>query len=228
MHKNPLIAAILALLIGTLACAQISRIDETPKYGGIDRSTYPDLKAADEKFIADVVSHYGSREKAAAAFVEQGFRFNVRDKLGMAMRRFNQAWLLDPNNPEVYWGFGSVLHDQEKMCEAMKYFETALGFGRYISGMYPDAGRVISLCAAEDGQLNTEERKRLYARADALYTEAAEKDRNKGYVYASWASAYFWRGQYADSWAMVKKARNHGGHLPAQFLSMLRAKMAEP
>lgn len=207
---------------------QGTQIDEVPMYGGMDRSKVPELKAADEKLIADTSRHYGNREKAAVAFIDQGFRFYRQDNVGMAMRRFNQAWLLDPNNPEVYWGFGSVLHDQEKMCDAMKHYDKALSFGRYLSGMYPDAGRVFSLCGVQDKSLGDDIRQKLYERADTLYAEAAQKDQDKGYVYVSWASAYFWRGDYAQSWAMVKKARGTGGQLPPQFLSLLRSKMAEP
>jgi len=98
----------------------------------------------------------------------------------MVMHRFNQAWLLAPNNPEVHWGFGSVLHDREKMCEAMKHYDTALRVGRYMSGLYPDAGRVFSLCGVQDNYLNTNTRQKLYERAGALYAEAARKDNNLG------------------------------------------------
>lgn len=227
MTKSVVWVVMFALGIAT-ANAQRVPIDQVPMYGGMDRSTVPELKAADDKLIADTSSHYGSREKASMAFADQGFRFYDQDKLDMAMRRFNQAWLMDSNNPHVYWGFGSIFHDQQKMCEAMKYYERALSFNQYISGMYPDAGRVISLCGVQDKLLSAEDRKKLYERADALYAEAAEKDQKKGYVYASWASAYYWREQYAQSWAMVKRARESGGQLPPQFLSMLRSRMPEP
>lgn len=223
-----LICALMSGCAGPRSTPQGTRFDEVPLYGGMDRSTYPELKEADEKLIAETSSHYGSRQKAAEAFVEQGFDFYNQDNLEMAMRRFNQAWLLDPNNPEVYWGFGSILHDQKKMCEAMKHYETALSIGRYIPGMYPDAGRVFSLCGVEDKDFTAEIRQKLYDRADSLYSEAAEKDPNKGYVYSSWASAYFWREDYAQSWAMVNKARENGGQVPTQFLSLLRSKMPEP
>lgn len=114
------------------------------------------------------------------------------------------------------------------MCEAIRHFDIALSFDRYISGLYPDAGRVFSLCGVQDKRLTVNNRKKLYERADALYAEAAKKDNNKGDVYASWASAYFWREQYAQSWAMVKKAREAGDRLSQKFLSLLRSKMAEP
>jgi hypothetical protein len=94
-------------------------IDQVPMYGGMDRNSVPELKTGDEKLITDTTRQYGTREKASAAFVGTGFAYYQRDDLTNAMRRFNQAWLLDPNNPEVYAGFGSVLHDKGKNCEAM-------------------------------------------------------------------------------------------------------------
>jgi Tfp pilus assembly protein PilF len=203
-------------------------IDQVPMYGGMDRSAAKDLKEGDEKFIEGAAEAFGSREKASSAFVDQAFRFYGKDDLQGAMRRFNQAWLLNPNNPEVYWGFASVLHDQGKTCEAMKMIDKALSFNRYITGLYPDAGRLITLCASRDTTLAMGQRKQLFDRADSLYAEAEAKDRNKGYVYASWAGAYYSREQYSDAWKMVKKARETGGSFPASFLEQLRSKMPEP
>lgn len=203
-------------------------IDQLPMYGGMDRSAVKELKAADEKLIEQTTKAFGSREKASAAFVDRAFRLYGQDDIDGAMRRFNQAWLLNPDSPEVYWGFASVLHDRGKTCEATKMIDKALSFNQYITGLYPDAGRLITLCAPIDTALTLEERKRLYDKADSLYAQAELKDRNKGYVYASWASAYYWRGQYNDAWKMVKKTREAGGSLPGPFLKQLRDKMAEP
>lgn len=88
MIRATLLAGILALSIA-VAHAQRTRIDEVPMYGGMDRSTNPELKAADEKLIADTTNHDGSREKASMAFANQGFRFYGQDRLDMAMRRFD-------------------------------------------------------------------------------------------------------------------------------------------
>jgi Tfp pilus assembly protein PilF len=75
----------------------------------------------------------------------------------MAMRRFNQAWLLDSNNAEVYAGFAAVLHDQGKNCEAMKMMEDALSRNPpSYQGIYPDAGRIIALCAVSDNSISEE------------------------------------------------------------------------
>ena len=67
-----------------------------PMYGGQERfqqsrEADPALKSADDKLIADASAHWGSREQAARAWIQQGYAFYGQNKPGMAMRRFNQA-----------------------------------------------------------------------------------------------------------------------------------------
>ncbi len=221
---------ILALSIGLMASLAVvaQPADQLPMYGGFDRSSDSALRAADEKLVADTTRHYGSREKASVVFVGNGFAFYSRDDLANAMRRFNQAWLLDPSNPEVYFGFAVVLHDKGRNCDSAAQFEKAVSFGRYVQGMAPDAARVIVLCAVEDTSLSDEARTSRFAQSDALYAAALDKEPNKGYVHASMASAFYWRGKYAEAWSSVKLARANGGRPPDQFLRLLQAKMPEP
>jgi hypothetical protein len=110
----------------------------------------------------------------------------------------------------------------------MKMVEKVLSYNTYLAGFYPDAGRTITLCAINDVALSEQEKSRLFGRADALYSEAETRDMNKGYVYSSWATAYYWRGQYEDAWKMVKKGRAYGAPLTIQFLDLLKNKMEEP
>src|SRR5438067_5904966 len=121
--------ALFAVLVCISAPLFSQPIDQVPMYGGLDRSSNPDLKAADEKLIEETTRHYGSRAAASAAFANQGFAYYRRNDLQNAMRRFNQAWLLNPDNPDAYWGFASVLSDQQRFCEGTKHMETALGKG---------------------------------------------------------------------------------------------------
>ncbi|WP_223787780.1 hypothetical protein [Marinicella meishanensis] len=112
------------LLIGLtwLLCACASdpgvRIDQVPMYGGMDRSADPRLAAGDAQFTAQVLAEYGDPRTGSLAYVDQGFAYYAEDNLDDAMRRFNQAWLLDDSNPEVYYGFGSVLLMTAGACPA--------------------------------------------------------------------------------------------------------------
>ena len=217
-----------ALCVVEAPSASAQPIDQIPMYGGMNRAEMPDLRAADEKFISDTVQKYGNKVRASAAFVENGFAYYGRDDLANAMRRFNQAWLLDASNPEVYFGFAVVLHDRRQNCDAAKQFEKAASFGKYVKGMAPDAGRVLVLCAVQDKSLSAEAKQSLFTRSDALYAEALASEPNKGYVYASMASAMYWRDNFEQAWVYVKLARTNGGRLPEPFLRLLREKLQEP
>lgn len=147
----------------------------------------------------------------------------------MAMRRFNQAWLLDSMNPEVYAGFGSVLHDQGKNCDAMRMMSKALSLNPPpFQGIYPDAAQIFALCAVDDRTLSPEAKAQLISRSEALYKKAEEIEPNKKYVYGSWAAAYYRLGQYPEAWSMVAKERAAGGQPREKFLTLLREKMGEP
>jgi len=222
----------LALLIGFSTAIKAEGqvpIDQVPMYGGMNRSTIPELKASDEKLIAEATHQYGTREKAASVIVVNGFVYYQKYDFANAMRRFNQAWLLDPMNAEVYAGFGSVLHDQEKYCEAMQMMEKSLSLNPPIfKGIYPDAARMVTLCAVNDKTLSPEAKAKLLEHSEALYINAEKTEPNKTYVYDSWATAYYWRGQYAKAWSMVVKERATGGKPSEKFLSLLSEKMPEP
>jgi len=227
---------IFTIILATLgmSCASVpftesqTPIDQVPMYGGMDRNAIPELKKADEKLIAGTTKEFGSRDKASAAFVNRGFTLYYQDDLAKAMKQFNQAWLLNPDNPKVYWGFASVLHDWGRNCKAMEMINKALGYNQYFTGLYPDAGRLITLCAVSDSTLNVEEKNKLFDEADSFYVEAETRDINKVYVYFSWATSYYWRGEYENAWKMVKKVRSYGEDVSGQFLELLESKMMEP
>lgn len=90
-----------------------------PMYGGPAQVKTPLQLEADEKFIQAMTNNQ-SREKASKAVAVGGWQFFNKGDLPTAMKRFNQAWLLNPNNPEAYKGFAAILRKQGKMKEAEK------------------------------------------------------------------------------------------------------------
>jgi tetratricopeptide (TPR) repeat protein len=203
-------------------------IDQQPMYGGMERQSVPELKSADERLIADVSKEYGSREKACDAFVDQGVRYYQADNLSMAMKRFNQAWLLNPSNPNVFWGFAMVYHDQGENCKAKEMIDRSVSLNLSRPMALADAGRIYSLCGVSDEALDEKTKKQYFDKSEALYKKASAASENNSYVYGSWATAYYWRGDYAHSWEMVKKAQGLGFTFPGQFINLLRDKMPEP
>jgi Tfp pilus assembly protein PilF len=222
----------LALFAGLLFAAVTSYsqpIDQVPMYGSMDRSSHPELKAADEKLIEDTTRHYGSRAAASTAFANQGFAYYRRDDLQNAMRRFNQAWLLNPDNPDAYWGFASVLSDQQRFCEATTHMETALGKGGLQPGALPDGAIVFVGCAMTDAAADTERRASLLKKSEEIFAQAMSTGAPKDYTLLMWARAKFAQADYAAAWNKVREMRESTGKSPpVAFLRALSAKMPEP
>lgn len=231
--KKVLVVAFLAFTLVSCATQAPSGggipIDLVPMYGGMNRNADPGLKEGDEQFIAGVTREFGTREKASAEFVETGFQYFRSNDLANAMRRFNQSWLLNPDNPEAYVGFASVISAQGKACEATRLMEKALALNPpEVQGIYPDAGSMFALCGASDKSLSPTEKLNVLRRSEEIFAIAEQVEPNKAYVYDQWATAYFWRGQLAEAWTMVKKQRAAGGVPDEEFLQLLRSEMPEP
>jgi len=86
-----------------------------PKYGNQPKNEQQ--KALDDKLIEDYIKRDGSREKGSETLIGLGFKYLYGGDVKTAMYRFNQAWLLNPDNVNVYWGYGAIymtLGDDEK------------------------------------------------------------------------------------------------------------------
>src|SRR4029450_7180882 len=98
--KNSLSVLFVAIAAGSSYGAPPSsgtRIDNIPMYGQPEIVRPDSLKQADEDFVAKVVAGFGSREKASEAWYTQADEFMRQGNLDLAMRRYNQSWLLNPN-----------------------------------------------------------------------------------------------------------------------------------
>ena len=205
-------------------------IDQVPMYGGMDRSANPTLKAADDKLIQDTTQHYGTREKASMSFANTAFNYYRQGNVDFAMRRFNQAWLMNPNNPEIYWGFASVLHDHGNYCEGLKLLELGLSKGHIQKGYMPDHAVLYAACALHGAGISPEQKSEYIRKSTEIFNSAElDTDVPKPYLYFQWARTNYALEQYASAWEKVHEYRKHTKEpFDATLLSRLSAKMPEP
>lgn len=122
-----------------------------PMYGGTERSEIPELAEVDAAFVDGTSEAFGSRHAACEAAVEIGFRaYDVND-FEKAMRRFNQGWLLEPENPKVFMGYAVVYNDFGNFGEAAGFARTSLELGLRDAGLMADAAFILA--KAEAGPL---------------------------------------------------------------------------
>ncbi len=92
-----------------------------PKYGHIQKTEQQ--KQIDKEFIETVLKQDTTHRKASDHLIRLGFKYVYQD-IKTAMYRFNQAYLLDSTNTDIYWGFGGVymtLGDYSRAEEQYKY-----------------------------------------------------------------------------------------------------------
>src|SRR5215475_824148 len=112
-----LVTAITIFRVG-MAVAQSDSTDTLPIYGQPGITRPENLNKLDEDVIRDATFRFGNRQAASRALAEQGWANVRRGMFDVAMRRFNEAWLLNPKNYQAFWGFGAVLSEQGKLVEA--------------------------------------------------------------------------------------------------------------
>ena len=94
-------------------------IAEQPQYGGVAPTAA--MKEANDKYIQTVTQSYGTKERAHEEALKLAWKIYDQGDYGTAMRRFNQAWLLDENNPEVFYGYSLILRKWGYNKEADKW-----------------------------------------------------------------------------------------------------------
>src|SRR6266545_4068224 len=145
-----LMCLVIALLIAiNSAHGQSDGSELLPMFGQPKIARPDNLKHADEAFIRDTTLRYGSRQAASNALATQGWAA-IRAKQGdVAMQRFNQAWLLNPKNYSVFWGFGAVLSERGKLADAIEQFSS---FAEHCAKTPKDAVvfGVLAQCSAKE------------------------------------------------------------------------------
>ena len=207
-----------------------SSVNLIPMYGYPEIQRTAEEKKADENFIASEAAPGYSREQSSKKWIELGWKWKNKGADDNAMRFFNLAWLMNPNNYESFHGFG-VLLLPSKPAEATTYFEKALSLiddkDSWKPTLMADTATSYYLQAkTENDQIKKDE---FFRKANALYSESVRLNPNNRNAYVLWAASLYSEGDYTKSWQMVKNARGLGGkELSPDFINMLSKKMPEP
>jgi tetratricopeptide (TPR) repeat protein len=98
------VAFAFCLLMALPSCAK-----EMPLWEGLTKT--PEMLAADAAFVASVKDATGGDFKAGyQRVVRKGWDAFLAGDQEIAIKRFNQATLIDPARGEAYWGFALATH----------------------------------------------------------------------------------------------------------------------
>jgi tetratricopeptide (TPR) repeat protein len=238
LPKLGLIIAVLVIGLGGLAIepraglGQSESADKLPMFGQ-PRIPRPDnLKKADEDFIRDSTLRFGNRAAGSNALATQGWTAVRAKQPDVAMQRFNQAWLLNPKNFRVFWGFGALLSESGRLKEALEHLETArelIDDPAQRVALLCDLGTVHSEYATRLAADRELERAQHFVLANSRFTESLENDPTYAMSWREWAMSLYEQERYSEAWVKVKQAREYKAEpFPPEFLKKLSAKMPEP
>ena len=103
-------------------------VNELPMFGGYEPTEWQ--KRTDKEFLAMTLPAFqGDREAAAEQFARTGWNLYYQDNNALAIKRFNQAWLLDRDNQHALWGFAVISRERGKTEAALRFYRMALEAG---------------------------------------------------------------------------------------------------
>ena len=164
----------------------------------------------------------GDRKKAAGEVALRGWQFLRQGTAQDAMRRFNQAWLLDAGNGTALWGMAVLqLGAPGKTDEAMGLFAEA---DRLVGGdidFAVDYAKALGQVGA--GSRNQAMLKDAFRRHAQLHARAPDHALNL----QNWAVTLYYVGNYAEAWTKLKLAEATPRRADSDpgFIAALEAKM---
>ncbi len=195
-----------------------------PMYGGLPRSQAQ--QAIDAKLIEEFTEEAGSREAASRKLMKVGWEYYDQGDLNTTMKRFNQAWLLNPNNADVFVGFGSVSLAHQDVDEAIDMFKKAIA-------LHPK--HAVALCSVGYAYqlkahiLQGPGAQQYLEQSDQAFQQGSQADPQEESCYSKWAVALFLQDRYQEAWEKIALARTLGGKtINSDFLRDLSAAMPEP
>ncbi len=215
---KPLLLIVITLFFQTTFAQQITlkewneqaltNIRLLPKYGNKEKTD--GQKEADKEFIETTLAKDTSHRKASDHLIELGFKYLYRD-VKTAMYRFNQAYLLDSTNSDIYWGFAAVYMVLQDYKKAEKQYQEGLLVNPKSTHLLTDYGTYFIVqhynlrstdVTGAMSNLNTaiDYMKKSY--------QLDSKDPNTAFKLSA---AYFENGDCANAWKFYDECKALGG-----------------
>jgi len=218
--------ALLLLLLVIPAYVYGQARNERPMYGGIPPNKVE--AEADQKLIDWTIEKFGSREKGAENAIRRGFKYLANGDWSTAMKRFNQAWLLNGETAETNWGWGAALSYQGAFSESEKYFVKARELDGKNARLLTDFGFLYQFWATK-GDVDKQQKAAYLDKSIALFEEAIQLDATFDRPHFDWAVSLYFKKDYAGAWQQIFQAEKLGGQsIEQKFVKDLTKKMPRP
>jgi tetratricopeptide (TPR) repeat protein len=122
--KKTIYTFALLLLVGCSSNNCPKNINILPLYGRVQKCQ--EQIEIDKQFVQECDILFDSRALAVEHHLNEAWGFYYSNEFDNAIKRFNQAWLLDSLNADTYWGFGNILGQRQEFEESANYLEKSI------------------------------------------------------------------------------------------------------
>jgi tetratricopeptide (TPR) repeat protein len=167
---------------------------------------------AEREFVEKIENSKISKEEAVDFYITRGWYFYHRNSLDTAMLKFNQAYLLDTENPDVYWGMGCIMGKREQTNNAIDLFKKGLQKDKdhTMLMMHLSSAYVEKTFLPYVSKSNKD---RLLFTANRLIVQVIDKDRDNGDAHYRRAIIAFLRKEYAQAWRSLETTKQLTPHI---------------
>ncbi|HEY8784333.1 tetratricopeptide repeat protein [Flavobacterium sp. UBA6046] len=180
-----------------------SEINLRPEYGNVVKSQ-GELKE-DQTFVDLVLKQDTTPRKGSDHLVRLGFTYLSKGDMVTAMKRFNQAWLLDPKNENVYWGYGAIYGSFSDYSAAIVQYDKGLVINPESSVILTDKATLYFVQFQQD-----QDNSKLNTALDLLKRSYSIDPKNTSTTYKL-SICYFLSKDCINAWKFYNECQKLGG-----------------
>ncbi len=207
----------LIVLLGFIQSEAIAKqsINEIPMYGGNHKPKV------------------GHSVKLSQSATKLGWQYYYQGDLNTAMKRFNQGWALNSENPEVYWGFGLIMGQRAYAGETEKNLMESIRFLNIAVKKKFNDGRIIGDLAFSHTVIgyylkfekkDNKKAKEHFENARQLFPKAFKLNSNYPPIVANWSIFYFYIEDYEKAKDKANQAIKMGYKFDPSYINDLKSK----
>jgi tetratricopeptide (TPR) repeat protein len=156
---------------------------------------------ADNKFIKACDNQFKTRKEASDNYSKFAWKYYENGDFQTAMKRFNQAWLLDSTNCIPYWGFGVLLGIKDNMSESNIFLNRSIDYGCSSSYIYE------SMISNYIG-LYSQKKEKIYLDSAFNYIDKGLKlDSKNARIYNQKSICFYYNHAFDSALVYAKNAR---------------------
>ena len=194
-------------------CAE-SQMNEIPMYGGQHDPQVPENK------------------EFSKGVTELGWEYFNKGDFNTAIKRFNQAWMFDRNNPEAFWGFGLIMgirameeNPEENLNESIKFLEKANELSKNNPRLMIDLAYSETMLGSFLKNNQKEGFQNHFDRAEKFFKESEKREKDNPRLYSNWSVLDFFEEKYKEAKEKLDIAKNFGFKPNPEYEKDLEAKL---